>query len=254
MCSESVEFHAEFLRLRMESHMIFHFDHHMVGCRQNPWNSVDSTDSTLVCTESMGDSKVLHIHTGHTTPKNFLTCGMHRLKMSLKGFLACSSTVSIYFFLDLNINTPFRPRFLLLSVPSTISFAFIILARKTQRLVELKSNIIDRLILAMMSCTASDFKRAPMMQLWQDMTEFLQKCGQATRTSCSQGKEKMIQNLIQIQRMTVLNTILSRYDRYITILSFCFVSIEHMMQAKFKVWAHPDPVGQLLQYGFDCNN
>ena len=86
-----------------------------------------------------------------------------------------------------------------------------------------------------------------MMQLWQDVTELLRKCGQATRTSCSQGKEKMIQNLIQIQRMTVLNTMSSRYDMYITILSFWFVSVEHMMRVKFKVWAHLDPVDQLLQ-------
>jgi len=58
-------------------------------------------------------------------------------------------------------------------MPSTISFTFIIPVRKTQRSVELKSNIINRLMLAMMSCTALDFKRAPTMQLWQDMIELL---------------------------------------------------------------------------------
>jgi hypothetical protein len=93
----------------------------------------------------------------------------------------------------------------------------------------------------------TDFKRAPTMQLWQDVTGLLQKCGQATRRSCSQGKANTIQISTQIQKITVLNTTMSRYDRYITTLSFCFVSVEHMTQAKFKVWTCLDPVYQLLQ-------
>jgi len=116
--------------------------------------------------------------------------------------LACSSTVQITSSCDLNIPILHQDQIhALLSVTSTISFAFIIMARKERlEIVERKSNIINRLMRV----------GARVLFFWEDddvvhrirfqeehqravvarVTGIAVECGQATRTSCSQGKER----------------------------------------------------------------
>jgi hypothetical protein len=78
-------------------------------------------------------STLIDMHIGQAIHKNSLICVMHKPAMLLSVFLVFSNADFVFFKQDLDIVTQFRPKFLLLSVPFIISFAFMIKRRRRRR-------------------------------------------------------------------------------------------------------------------------
>jgi len=98
--------------------------------------------------------------------------------------------------------------------------------KEESEMVELKEQYSNRLMLAMMLCTASDFKRAPTMPLWQEWGTEVRVEMWTSYQEILQSREGEIVELIQIQRIDSMNTCQVDMIGTYKLISFWFVSVE----------------------------